>query len=294
MRPAGRFRMSAPTRPSVPQATGEPDAVPREALVDRLLVAGLDQYFAGDYERAIHTWTRVLFLDRGHTRARAYIDRARRVLNERQREAEELSHTGIEALESGDQHRARALLAAAYDRNRGDEGTLLALQRLDRLEAAALAPTVPAPPAPAAGPVGAPPAASRQATWWLAIAAAVVLLAAVVVALTWDRLVPFSPAAELRSTEVSPAVAQPAALPLPSTADLVLARARALSARGHLHEALRLVETIGPGDQRRAEADELRAELQRTLIAAVSTPAQAGGGPPASRAPAPAGVPPRP
>ena len=38
-----------------------------------------------DYEQAIHVWTRVLFLDRGHARARAYIERARSALAERQR-----------------------------------------------------------------------------------------------------------------------------------------------------------------------------------------------------------------
>ena len=49
----------------------------RDARVEQLLLAGLDHYFAGQYERAVHVWTRVLFLDRGHARARAYIERAR-------------------------------------------------------------------------------------------------------------------------------------------------------------------------------------------------------------------------
>jgi len=60
----------------------------RAALIEQLLLAGLDQYFAGDYDEAIHIWTRVFFLDRGHARARAYIERARGALGERQREAE--------------------------------------------------------------------------------------------------------------------------------------------------------------------------------------------------------------
>src|SRR5690349_13296530 len=45
----------------------------RAALIEQLLLAGLDQYFAGEYEQAIHVWTRVFFLDRGHARAKAYI-----------------------------------------------------------------------------------------------------------------------------------------------------------------------------------------------------------------------------
>ena len=60
----------------------------RLALIEQLLLAGLDHYFIGQYEQAIHVWTRVFFLDRGHARARAYIERARGALAEHQREAE--------------------------------------------------------------------------------------------------------------------------------------------------------------------------------------------------------------
>src|SRR5690606_15679799 len=59
---------------------------------EALLVAGLDHYFEGRYEEAIHLWTRLLFIDRGHARARAYINRARSALAERQRRADELMH----------------------------------------------------------------------------------------------------------------------------------------------------------------------------------------------------------
>ena len=43
----------------------------REAQIEELLLAGLDQYFSGQHELAINVWTRVLFLDRSHPRARA-------------------------------------------------------------------------------------------------------------------------------------------------------------------------------------------------------------------------------
>ncbi len=59
-----------------------------QALIEQLLLAGLDHYFSGRFEEAIHVWTRVFFLDRGHARARAYIERARGAVAERQREAE--------------------------------------------------------------------------------------------------------------------------------------------------------------------------------------------------------------
>ena len=69
---------------SVP--TDPPGSVRGDARIEQLLVAGLDHYFAGDFESAINLWTRVLFLDRHHDRARAYIERARSAQAERQRQ----------------------------------------------------------------------------------------------------------------------------------------------------------------------------------------------------------------
>ena len=60
--------------------------VPAESRIEELLLAGLDHYFSGQHELAISVWTRVLFLDRSHARARAYIERARGAIAERQRE----------------------------------------------------------------------------------------------------------------------------------------------------------------------------------------------------------------
>ena len=84
----------------------------RDAKIESLLLAGLDHYFASDYAQAIDVWTRALFLDRNHARARAYIDRARSALAEQQRESEELLHSGIAAFESGQIKAARQLLNA--------------------------------------------------------------------------------------------------------------------------------------------------------------------------------------
>ena len=85
-------------RPATPADLQERD---RDARVEHLLLAGLDHYFAGQYELAISVWTRVLFLNHGHARARAYMERARSAISERQRESEELLHTGIEAFGRG-------------------------------------------------------------------------------------------------------------------------------------------------------------------------------------------------
>src|SRR5580765_1007904 len=99
-------------------ATGPLNAasgVERDARIEQLLLAGLDHYFASQYEQAINIWTRALFFDRNHARARAYIERARRAQAERQRESEELLHNGTNAYRNGDVKEARRLLQAALD-----------------------------------------------------------------------------------------------------------------------------------------------------------------------------------
>src|SRR6478735_516051 len=92
------------------------EGVDRESRVEQLLLAGLDQYFAGRYEQAIDVWTRVAFLDRRNTRAKAYIDRARGLVAERQREIEALVQEGVAAYHAGDLAASRTLLTRAVDR----------------------------------------------------------------------------------------------------------------------------------------------------------------------------------
>ena len=83
---------------------------------------------------AINVWSRALFFDRGYSRARAYIERARSALAERQRESEELLQKGVAAFDRGDGREARRLLNAAIDRGAHPEEALAVLNRLDRLE----------------------------------------------------------------------------------------------------------------------------------------------------------------
>src|SRR5438132_3567382 len=68
----------------------------RDAKIEQLLLVGLDHYFATQYQEAINVWTRALFLDRSHPRARAYIERARTALAERQRQRSEERRVGKE------------------------------------------------------------------------------------------------------------------------------------------------------------------------------------------------------
>src|SRR5437762_8696082 len=123
----------------------------RDAKIESLLLVGLDHYFSSNYTQAIDVWTRALFLDRAHARARAYIERARSALAEQQRESEELLHSGVAAFERGEMDAARQLLNAAVQRGGAHEVALAFLTRIDRINAA-----TPAPTAPAAAPVRTP------------------------------------------------------------------------------------------------------------------------------------------
>ena len=136
---AGRAQARMPNLPRYPSSRPAADDPPqgRDAAIEALLLAGLDHYFAGDHERAIHAWERVLFLDRGHRRARAYIDRARAVVAERQREVDARLHDGIEAFELGDADRARALFTSVVE-DRPDDQALAWLQRMQRIAPAAI------------------------------------------------------------------------------------------------------------------------------------------------------------
>src|ERR671918_906524 len=108
----------------------------KEARIEHLLLSGLDQYFAGQYEQAINIWTRVVFLERGHNRARAYIERARGALAERHRESDELLHRGIAAFDRGETSEARDLITRAVERGGPhDDMALVLLERLNRLGA---------------------------------------------------------------------------------------------------------------------------------------------------------------
>ena len=239
------------------------EGVDRESRVEHLLLAGLDQYFAGRYEQAIDVWTRVAFLDRRNSRAKAYIDRARGLVAERQREVEALVQEGVAAYHAGNLTMAKTLLTRAVDRGGHSDTAQLFLERLHRSE---LVPGVPAPPPRHSA--SRAKTATRPVWNWLvtagvcAVLAALILLAARPVA---------SYVAELPLA--MPAAAPPPADPLPVArpSDRVLARARELHAQGRAAEALRVLETVDVADAQRPAADALRSEIQRKVLADIQT-----------------------
>lgn len=252
----------------------------REARVEDLLLNGLDHYFAGQHELAINVWTRALFLDRGHARARAYIERARGAIAERQREGEELVQSGAAAFQRGESEAARRLLTSAVAHGAATEEALALLDRLDRLEAAGVQQETRTAPRPLRGQEPSREGQPRRDRSWLGwIAAGAVLGAAaavVAVGVFWVRG-EWRPIASAGSAAVRPSD-EP--LPVPSASDVRIARARAQFDRGHLREALTELEAVQPGDPRSAEADTLKADIQEKLLEA-ARPAE---GTPAARA----------
>ena len=255
----------------------------RDAKIEQLLLVGLDHYFAARYELAINVWTRALFLDRSHARARAYIDRARSALAERQRESEELLQNGVAAFQRGEGDEARRLLQAAIDGGAPSEEALAVLDRLDRFETAAppaAAPRLDRAPRERARLASRTP--SRSGTGPLGIAAMALLAMAVVGGaaawndlIDWRSLVALARAAarsEPPPATASAPVARDASPPPPPRGETALIRARALTASGHLRDALSALASVRPTDPQRPDADRLRADIQRQLLALTPVP----------------------
>ena len=252
----------------------------RDARIEQLLLAGLDEYFAHRYEHAINLWTRVLFLDRQHDRARAYIERARRAQAERERESDAALHQAGDAFDSGDVARARALVGDALEHGASLDDAHGMLERIERL-APSKVPRFQGSKVPGfqgsrvraiqkmAAPDVAGTADVRQGRGW---SAAVLLMAAAIGVLlvgVWGVAVPEPSAWTLfsaaRST-VTIAPWSPDPLPLAQASEFPLSRARAYAANGRLHDALRALDRIPMADPLRRDADRLRADVQRQLL----------------------------
>jgi hypothetical protein len=254
------------TDPADPGPLSEAD---RAARIEQLLLSGLDHYFGGNYEQAINIWTRVAFLERGHGRARAYIERARGALAERQRESEENLHQGIAAYQAGDLQRARDLLTRAVEEGGANEIALVFLQRLGHLDAVA---------APARDRAAKRSHSARRThsagvtrrTDWLATGAASVAITALILLgalriASWLRESPVS-------VRTGDAIAR-GPLPIVRDGEQRIDRAQVLRAAGRMREALRELDVIELGDPLRSQADRLRSEIQRVLL---SRPADGG------------------
>lgn len=280
--------MTEPLRSNPDPAAAEATERDREARVEELLLSGLDHYFGGRLELAINVWTRVLFLDRGHARARAYIERARSAVAERQREGEELVQNGAAAFQRGEADAARQLLSSAVECGARTDEALALLDRIDRLEAAAIH-------SPRTGRLATQahshhavarrgPVARSRMVWIAAGVAAGIFAGVAGLAVAWNRGVTWlpigAPAAPVVRTQ------SPEPVVVPAAADVWIARARALHGKGRLREALVALDAVRPDDPVYVQAQDLRAVIQRQLLAAarstdaplLTSPSAAGSG----------------
>lgn len=246
------------------QAEGPLDA---DSRIDALLVDGLDHYFHGRYEDAINVWTRVLFLDRHHASARAYIERARGAVAERQRRQDETAQVIAQLIDAGRVSEARRQWQQLVSATGGDERTAALALRLDRLERSIGVPRISPAELPAPTPLWRQWATHRVRV--REVAAVVIVVAAVML---WA-----SPGARARlglsQTPYVPAPVTPALeLVVPTSGEVAIVRARALHSRGRLAEALAVLDRIEPQQSNREAADRLKVEIQRVLLAAANEP----------------------
>jgi tetratricopeptide (TPR) repeat protein len=245
----------------------------REAKIEQLLLTGLEHYFAAEYDQAINVWTRALFLDRSHARARAYIERARTAQAERQRESEELLQDGVAALERGASREARRLLESALALGAPPDQALAALDRVTRLEQGQR--TVAVEERRAGEPAAVRPRPSIAAWSMLGLLSAIIIGAAAFGAgafrTDWRSLLQRPPSPSVLAV---PPVEE--RLPLPRRGELALTRARTLAANGRLRDALVALEQVRSTDPQRIEADRLKIQIQQQLIELAGLPPQSG------------------
>jgi hypothetical protein len=259
--------MSDPQPTDPLHASGPTGDADREARIEQLLLTGLDHYFAGHFEQAINVWTRVVFLERHHDRARAYIERARSAQAERQREVDELLHTGVAAYDAGETDKARDFLTRAVAE--GSDTAHVFLDRLNRMGGSPVVADVRPVAHDVRQSIPAVKVAIPHRTGWIAasIAAVAVAIAMLVGGLpigTWLSELQGAPESSIQAPPADP-------LPLVRASETTIVRARALYANGHLHDALRTLDRIDIADPFHADADRLRADIQRTLLSAAGT-----------------------
>jgi tetratricopeptide (TPR) repeat protein len=277
--------MSDPLRTDGLHPQDEAAVADRDAKIEQLLLLGLDHYFGARYELAINVWTRALFLDRSHARARAYIERARSALGERQRESEELLHNGVAAFDRGEGDEARRLLQAAIERGAPPEEALAVLERLNRLGTAMPATSsAPAEPARRRGTPRAGAGATSSIAGAVAATSVIVGMLALAAWAAWTNRIDWPSLMALAksagrvdapvTTNLAP-VAREGSLPVPRRGEETMIRARSLATSGHLREALSTLDAVRLTDPQRADADRLRGDIQRQLLALTSLPAAA-------------------
>jgi hypothetical protein len=205
----------------------------------------------------------VLFIDRTHARARAYINRARTAQGERLRRADEMLHAAGDLLTRGDLDQARRLLANAEQASGADEKVAELWARLERVERTRqVSAAVSSVAIVDARPVRSWRWVGRIGAQVVAAAAFAVLLASAIaspVVAEW-----LAGSGESASRRTAASASRP--LEVLSAEDVALVRTRQLYARGRLAEALTVLDRVDGASGSREAVDQLRVEIQRWLL----------------------------
>lgn len=276
--------------PSTRVDTAEPEA----SRFESLLRQGQSLFEAGSYERAIHVWTRVLFLERGHPEARQGIDRAKRALAEQQRRLDASVAEARLFVDEGKLDEAREVLRSVllldprHVEARGLETELAerAPHREPALE----------PPAARPRPAGTSPkgvrvrtarsraprsdASSRASRVQMALFGAATTLAfaaaAFVLHENWERLV--SGPALASQEAVAPAAAlAPGSVEVLSLSELYYDNGVRLFEKARYREALRELSRVARDSPVASEARSLMLRIEERLLRGASTPENENG-----------------
>jgi hypothetical protein len=237
---------SAP--PSAPSSSVSDE---HAARIEQLLMAGLDEYFAGRHDRAVQVWSRVFFLDRTNARARAYIERARGAFAERQRLAEAALATSTPDPDVDGPRAPRDEGRAMSDLRPSGEGDGLLV-----VSGALAARLSPPEPEPAVVPAISPASRRARIAHTLLVAAAGLLL----------FVAGYTVAARDRLAEwVNGVTARPTAPPAtePRASEIALNDARQALAARRFDDARRALARIPADDPLRHQADGILGDLQR-------------------------------
>jgi hypothetical protein len=186
--------------------------------------------------------------------------------------------------------RARELLSDALDQGASHDVALGVLGRIDRLEVGQRAPRVSTASRRRSSSVPAEPESrearrrSTLARWWITAAAIVAVGAVSFVIVTPNGLSDWFPVQATTGTPVQVAPL-PAPLPIPAPTETYLTQARTMFAGGKLRDALRLLDRVPVGDTLRAEADRLRGDIQRELLAVATAEATSSSTAPPAQSP---------
>jgi len=124
-----RARQRGAGESSLPSKLSEPSQ-----KIQTLLEQGEELFRASRYQRAVHVWTRILFLDRGNVGAREAIERGKRAVAEQERQIDSQVVEAMRYLDGGDRRNARRLLEEALSRDRRHREARGLWEKLDALD----------------------------------------------------------------------------------------------------------------------------------------------------------------